>query len=848
MGAVNAVATVAAVLPAVLWWLALRPNPRWWRFTAWWLPCLLLATGWWLVALLLLGRVSPPFLDFIESAGVTTQWASLPEVLRGTTSWTPFVSPERVAGAVLVTQPAAVIATGVVAAAGMAGLAMRAMPAKGRLTLILLVGLAGITAGYVGGLGSPFAESVRAFLDAGGAPLRNVHKLEPLIRLPLVLGLAHLLARVPLPGSVPARRWRSALAHPEREPMVAVAGLVLVALAMSTALAWTGRLAPRGAYEAVPQYWHEAADWLADNADGQRALVVPGAPFASQVWGLTRDEPLQALAQTPWAVRDAIPLNPPGAIRALDSVQRLFADGRGSAGLAATLADQGIAYLVVRNDLDPDTSRSARPVSVHQTLAQSGGFERVATFGADVEAPALDGVVTDSDLRPSYPAVEVFRGGRSVPLHTEGPSAGVRRHYLVDVDTVPRVQGGPEAVLRMRERGGSGPTLLAADAAAAGLPVDDVTVTDTPMDRETDYGQVDHHSSAVRADGDERRTYNRVPDYPVPGADLVRGEWSGARITVSSSASDATQLGGTRPGSGPPATVDGDTATSWLSNGLESAVGQWLQLDLDTPIASGLLRVTTSTATIGSPVKWIEIRTPNGTAAGRITEPGAPITIALPPGTTPWIRITRHPDRGRVGGQPVRHRGGRGRGPQQPRPPRPRRYPPSRRAAAHPRGRRRDGMGSRSGTVGQPGLCRGARPGPVRTRPRAAARGVGHVHPHPRRPDRHRGPPGTDRAHPSRPDPGRPAHRTRPRPRERALRRRRPPRVRVRRDRWRPPHLLDGGAGNPEPDPASNPPSKSPSRDPNSSPGCGSTPASGGCPSPRPRWPSTSAPGHRSAP
>ena len=380
MGAVNAVATVAAVLPAVLWWLALRPNPRWWRFTAWWLPCLLLATGWWLVALLLLGRVSPPFLDFIESAGVTTQWASLPEVLRGTTSWTPFVSPERVAGAVLVTQPAAVIATGVVAAAGMAGLAMRAMPAKGRLTLILLVGLAGITAGYVGGLGSPFAESVRAFLDAGGAPLRNVHKLEPLIRLPLVLGLAHLLARVPLPGSVPARRWRSALAHPEREPMVAVAGLVLVALAMSTALAWTGRLAPRGAYEAVPQYWHEAADWLADNADGQRALVVPGAPFASQVWGLTRDEPLQALAQTPWAVRDAIPLNPPGAIRALDSVQRLFADGRGSAGLAATLADQGIAYLVVRNDLDPDTSRSARPVSVHQTLAQSGGFERVATL------------------------------------------------------------------------------------------------------------------------------------------------------------------------------------------------------------------------------------------------------------------------------------------------------------------------------------------------------------------------------------------------------------------------------------------------------------------------------------
>src|SRR5262249_1129807 len=149
------------------------------------------------------------------SSGVTTQWTSLTEVLRGTDSWTPFVSPERIAGAVLVTQPAAVVATGALAAAGMAGLAMRAMPAKGRLTPILFVGLAGLGAGYIGELGSPIADTVRTFLDSGGAPLRNVHKLEPLVRLPLVLGLAHLLAKVPLPGSVPAPRWRSAFAHPE---------------------------------------------------------------------------------------------------------------------------------------------------------------------------------------------------------------------------------------------------------------------------------------------------------------------------------------------------------------------------------------------------------------------------------------------------------------------------------------------------------------------------------------------------------------------------------------------------------------------------------------------------------
>ncbi|GAA4482817.1 alpha-(1-_3)-arabinofuranosyltransferase family protein [Rhodococcus olei] len=660
MGAVNAVATGAACLVAALWWIAHRPNRRWWIFTAWWLPLCLVATIWWIVPLLLLGRVSPPFLDYIESSGVTTQWTSLTEVLRGTDSWTPFVSPERIAGAVLVTQPAAVVATGALAAAGMAGLAMRSMPAKGRLTLILFVGLAGLGAGYVGELGSPIADTVRTFLDSAGAPLRNVHKLEPLVRLPLVLGLAHLLAKVPLPGSVRPARWRSAFAHPEREPMVALTSLILVALTLASSLAWTGRLAPRGAYDAVPGYWHEAADWLGDHAagsspdgsDATRALVVPGAPFAAQVWGLTRDEPLQALATTPWAVRDAVPLVPPGAIRALDSVQRLIADGTPSDGLAQTLRGQGVGYVVVRNDLDPETSRSTRPLQVHATIEGSPGLTRVAEFGEDVGPGHVDGFVADGDLRPRYPAIEIYRVDSPYPgTQPAGP-------HIVDLAGVPIVQGGPESLQRLATRPGdgvpvpTGPVLLAADAARAGLPVDAVTVTDTPTDRETDFGQVDNHSSALRGPGDPRRTYNLVPDYPVDGAALVTGEWQGARITVSSSAADATQLGGTAPGSGPAAVVDGDPATGWFSNGLESALGQWLRIDLDKPVDSGLLHLRTSAAALGVPVKQLEVSTANGSTAVRVSKPGEPLTVSLPPGRTDWVKVTAtHTEDGSTGTQ-----------------------------------------------------------------------------------------------------------------------------------------------------------------------------------------------------
>nr|WP_307817282.1 alpha-(1->3)-arabinofuranosyltransferase [Nocardia acididurans] len=695
MGSVNAVATAAAFLPAALWWISMRPNRRWWQFTRAWIPLLVLATFWWVVPLLLLGKVSPPFLDFIESSGVTTQWASLGEVLRGTDSWTPFVSPERIAGAVLVTQPAAVLATGMLAAAGMAGLAMRSMPCRGRLVLILCVGLVGICAGYAGQLGGPFAEQVRLFLDSGGAPLRNVHKLEPLIRLPLVLGLAQLLSRVPLPASVPMPQWRRAFAHPERDRMVAAAALILTALALSTSLAWTGKLAPRGDYDKVPDYWHQTAEWLEHNASDTRALIVPGAPFGSQVWGLTRDEPLQALASTPWAVRDAVPLNPPGAIRAMDSVQRLIADGRPSTGLAPTLAAQGIGILVLRNDLDPDTSRSTRPMLAHRAIEGSPGLTKVTEFGEPVEIGQVEGLVSDGDLRPAYPAIEIYRVDAASPgtpvgdgavgrpddatdregsPSTDGSAAGtdggstsaleVRSGvgapasfpgaYTVPLDSVPVVEGGPEVLERLRRGAGasSGPTLLAADAAAAGLPVESLTVTDTPMDREADFGRVDNHNSALRAPSDARRTHNLVPDYPVPGAQLVEGEWSGATVTVSSAAGDATQLGGAAPGSSTAAVVDGDPSTAWISNGTEYARGQWLRLDLDKPVTSAVLSLTTSAAAIGTPVKWVEVETSKGTVSARIAEPGKPVSISLPPGSTRWIKITAsRTENGSAGGQ-----------------------------------------------------------------------------------------------------------------------------------------------------------------------------------------------------
>lgn len=689
MGAVNAVATAAACLPAILWWAMHRPNRTWARLAAWWVPLSAAVCLWWAVPLVLLGRVSPPFLDHIESAEVTTRWASVTEVLRGAATWVPFVSTDRTAGAALTSEPVFVLVTGVIAAVGVVGLLGRGMPARGRLLTIAAVGLVAMTAAWVGPAGGGLAESVRAVLDGSGAPLRNVHKFEPLLRLPLVLGVAHLLARLLARVGGDRREVAASLARPERDRSVAVAMVVVLAATVSVAPAWLGRLAPVGAHEQVPDHWPEAAAWLSENApvpvpgangaggdgtggDGAggagadlaadpaattRALVVPGASFGRQVWGVTRDEPLQPLAETPWAVRDSVPLQPAPAIRALDAVQRRLADGRPAAGMAATLATLGVGFLVVRNDLAED-SGAPRPALVHQALEGSPGLVRVAEFGEPVAA---------SDLQPAYPAIEIYRVDSRLgsDAAAPGPPRTATAPYTLELRDLPVIAGGPESLsalddlLASRDTVGSPARvtrLLEADAAAADVwpgsdpfprprPVNATgpVLTDSPMDRETDFGRLDHHSSAVRAEGDPRRSRGTVPDYAASVAEeqppLAQARWWDARVTVSSSAADSAQTGPVRPSHSVAAAVDGDPESTWRSGSIGDAFGEWMEIELPEPVDRAVLRLTVPEPTAGPAVTTLQIRTDAGTTTVFPT-PGEEMTIALPPGETERVRVT----------------------------------------------------------------------------------------------------------------------------------------------------------------------------------------------------------------
>jgi arabinofuranan 3-O-arabinosyltransferase len=157
-GGVNAVAA-GTVLPLPAWWLITRRGGPLRRSLArWWLLAVAFAIAWWLAPLIILGRYSPPFLDWIESAVATTSHASLPSAWRGTTQWVAwFRLPDPIwpAGWEVISSPVIAALTWILIGIAVVALLRRDMPYRLFLAGGVIGGLALLTFGYVGALTPP---------------------------------------------------------------------------------------------------------------------------------------------------------------------------------------------------------------------------------------------------------------------------------------------------------------------------------------------------------------------------------------------------------------------------------------------------------------------------------------------------------------------------------------------------------------------------------------------------------------------------------------------------------------------------------------------------------------------
>ena len=197
-GGVNAVAVVAVLPLGAIWILTREGGPRKWRLLGWWTGFTVLATAWWAGPLLLLGRYSSPFLDYIENATITTIPTDLSRTMAGVSNWVAyFAGFDYPAGRQIVSTPFMLLDAAAVVALGLVGLCLTGLPHQRFLVLSTVVGATLVGLGYAADVHGFFASDRLQALDSSLAPLRNLHKFDVVLRVPLVLGLAHALSKVP---------------------------------------------------------------------------------------------------------------------------------------------------------------------------------------------------------------------------------------------------------------------------------------------------------------------------------------------------------------------------------------------------------------------------------------------------------------------------------------------------------------------------------------------------------------------------------------------------------------------------------------------------------------------------
>ncbi len=639
VGGVNAVAT-AAVIPLAVLYLVTRPaGPVKRRLVVWWLIAVGLATAWWAGPLVLLGRFGPPFLYYIETAAATTHPTDVLSVLRGASHWLGTLAspwgPNWPAGWALVHEVLPIVGTVVLVVAGLAAMCRRDLPERTWLVLGLLAGVGLVSLGHLADVQGLWADRLHDALDGPLAPLRNVHKWDPVVRLPLVLAFAHLagvavrwVRRTRAARTGDPLRWRRTRAVASRAVLLALA----LGLLASVSPALEGKLAPPAGFSDVPEYWQETADYLAAGQPSGRALLVPGSSFPEYDWGTPIDEPLQALAESPWDVRNAIPLTPEGHIRMLDAVEARLEVGEGSAGLTRYLARAGFSHLVLRNDLDTGAAGATRAVLVRQALQTSPGITRVATFGPVSEAPdARGGSVADAGLDEAAPAIEIYAVDGVVPTAWTAP-----------MSSVVTVHGGPEGILALEERGliADRPTLLAGTPGAPGEPT---MVSDALIRRERNFGRLLGAASGGLTADDPLRLENPVRDYALP--DQAQAEsvvkYIDGTPSASSSASDPDGFTGTLMDTQAWAAVDGDPMTAWRPAPWdESSSAPWWRVDADRRVlGSSMIVALGQEPGVPRPAE-LRITTDAGEIVVPVADTGEEQELPLPEGYTSQVTIS----------------------------------------------------------------------------------------------------------------------------------------------------------------------------------------------------------------
>jgi len=479
--------------------------------------------------------------------------------------------------------------------------------------------------------GGPFAGIVHDLLDGPFAPLRNVQKFAAVVRLPLALGFGHMVA-----VATSAIRSDHRITHrgsrglPKALPLgwsAPALGVLLVIGAVAPAVE-TGLMA-RGSFTDVPGAWRQAAQWLDDQHDSGRTLLLPGSAFGEYRWGRPLDEPISSLTDSPWVVRDLVPLGGNGSTRLLNGIEDALATDSLPEGFVATLQRAGISHVLVRNDLDLARTGGPNPATMRRLLQGVDGLEHSVSFG-----PVM---------------AEWGDDGRGLPTSLHGEIAPKDPIHQIDIYTVPNptppvttysldqaivMGGGPEALLAMPAGLMANSAVVLANDAPASLTNPIMLSSDSARLRDVNFNALRDNKTETLEVGQLSPATGSEPvdrwasDTPI---DLSVADLQGVKsIRASGAVSDPH-----RPESQPFAAFDSNPDTYWSPDSLNS--GQWIEVGLSKPTK---VRSLTLQSPAGTGARALSVRVSAGSNElnAKLSSKG-PTTIELDGSVVAAVRI-----------------------------------------------------------------------------------------------------------------------------------------------------------------------------------------------------------------
>jgi arabinofuranan 3-O-arabinosyltransferase len=442
------------------------------------------------------------------------------------------------------------------------------------------------------------------------------------------IGALSVLALVLLTATGIAALARSRLSGGYRA-MLLVAGVVVQLVAVWPA--WTGGL-HQGGFE-IPAYWRAAGADL-DSGGGGRVLVIPGGKGANYRWGMRApDEVLLSVMSRPSVIRSTVlagTLPPANLLAALDiGLQNGSLDPAAVSTIARYL---GADEVLLRSDERWEDVGGARPSDLVAILDGDPGLQLQRTYGAPGQFTVRDGAPVNDPDRAVQP---------------------LRRYHVRQPGSLVRAASTTGSVVVA----GDGFALPELEAAGA-LVGDPVIRFLGDMNSDDLRRAIDEHARIVLTDTNRRRAWSTglVSDAFSPTlsatADVSTGDSPSLTLWPKDVASQTvTALEGVRavesspltfglvPRQKPTFALDGDPLTGWLTGHLGTAVGKWLQVDLQRPIE--MSEVTLHIAQGGG----TEIAGVRIDAGGRSTTvdvvPGSDtVRIRLPPVSSSTLRVT----------------------------------------------------------------------------------------------------------------------------------------------------------------------------------------------------------------